>query len=247
MTKMFGNLTDDGLKSQGDVIGGGLFDAGMHEGTVKLAYAGKSQNSDSQSITVVIDVNGKELRDTFWITKQTGENYYTDKQDPSIKRPLPGYTTADDLCLLTTGMPLSEQTVEDKVVKIYNYDEKKDVPTNVPVLTDVIGHKIIAGVIRQIVDKNQKDTSGKYVPTGETREENVIDKLFHAETHKTVTELREQMETAEFFDKWEAKNTGQVRNKAKGAQGKTGAPGRPAANGAPSANATAKPSLFAKT
>lgn len=240
--KMFGNLTQDGLEEAGDRIGGGgVVDSGVYDGTVKLAYAGKAQSSNAQSITIHLDLGGREYRETLWITNRNGENFWLDKQDPTKKNPLPGFTTIDDLCLLTTGYSLSEQTVEEKVVKLYDFETKKDLPQSVQVLTTLIGKPISAAILKQTVDKNKKDANGVYQPTGETRDENVVDKFFHAETGRTVTEVKQGMATASFKEKWADKNTGTVRNRAKGAPGNTGTPGAPAA---PAANQAPATSIF---
>lgn len=247
MTKMFGNITNDGLEETGDRLGGGgVIDSGGYDGVVTLAYVGKSQRSDAQSVNVHIDINGREFRDQQWILNRNGENFYVDKNDKTKKHPLPGFTMIDDLCLLTTGQPLADQDVEEKVVKLWDFEAKKELPQNVPVLTDLIGKPISVGILKRIVDKNVKDASGNYVPSGETREENIADKYFHQESHRTVTEVREGIEEAIFYPKWVEKNTGKVINKATGGDGKAGVPGRPAA-AAPAAGGAARPSLFAKS
>jgi len=233
MTKMFGNLNDDGLEHSGDRLGtGGVKESGPYQGIVKLAFAGKALASNAQSVTLHIDLNGYEYRETFWITNRSGENFYADKKDATKKHPLPGYTSIDDVCLLTTGQPLTEQPTEEKVVNLYNFEARKDVPTTVPVLVDLLNKPITIGVIKQIVDKQQKNDAGTYVNTGETREENIVDKFFHTESRRTVTEIREGLEEPVFYDKWVAKNQDKTRNRAKGGgEGKTGAPGRPAGPG----------------
>lgn len=228
--KMFGNLSTEGHEEVTDRLGGGgTFESGFYMATVKLAYAGKAQNSNAQSVTIHLDIGGREYRETLWVTNKQGENFYIDKNDSTKKHSLPGFVTVDDFCLLTTGHGLVDQTFEDKVVKLYDFEQKKDMPQNVPVLIDVIGKEIGVGLIKQIVDKNVKDSSGNYVPSGETREENVADKFFHAESLRTVSEFKNSVEEAVFQPKWVEKNTGETRNRAKGAAGKTGAPGKPAA------------------
>lgn len=248
MSNMFGKFTTDGLEEVGDRLGGPqLFDTDVYDAVVKAAYAGKASASNAQSITVLLDVGGKEFRETHWITNKNGENFYADKNDASKKQPLPGFTMINELCLVTTGVELSEQDVEDKVIKLYDFDTKKDVNTNVPMLVELIGKPVTVAIVRQIVDKQQKDASGTYVNTGQTREENVADKFFHTETGKTVTELRQKLD-AEFKGKWAEKNKGVTRNRAKGSEGKAGAPGRPAAAGAaPGAAAKPRNTLFGKT
>ena len=224
--KMFGNLTQDGLEESSDRLGGAsVFETGIYDGIVKVAYVGKASASNSQSVTVIVDISGREYKETIWVTTKDGNNFYPDKQDKTKKMPLPGFTTVDDLCLLTTGQPLSEQAAEEKVVSIYDFDLKKDMPTNVPVLTDLIGKPITLGIVRETVDKQKKNSAGLYENTGETRDQNTIDKLFHTESGRTVAEFRAQLEVATFKAKWAEKNTGKTRMRAKGAEGQSGAPG----------------------
>lgn len=227
--KMFGNLNTEGLEEAGDYIGGGLLDTGVYTGKVKLAYAGKSQSTEAQSITVHVDINGVEFRETLWVTNRNGENFYTDKKDNTKKRPLPGFSTADDLCLVATGFSLADQDIENKTVKLYDFDSKKDVPQEVPVLVDVLGKEVTVAIIRQIVDKQKKNDSGIYTNTGETREENIVDKFFHTPTRRTVTEITQNVADPIFIDKWETKNAGKTRDRSKGANGNAGSPGAPGA------------------
>lgn len=248
MTKMFGNLSTEGLEETGDRLGGGgTLPTDFYTGVIKLAYAGKSQSSNAQSLNVHIDIDGREYRESFWVTNRNGENFYADKNDPKKKHPLPGFVMADDICLLTTGYGLAEQETEEKVVNLYSFEQSKEVPQNVNAFTALHGQAISVGLIEQIVDKNQK-VGNEYVPTGETRNENVADKFFHAESGRTVTEVKEGKTEAIFRDKWIEKNRGaEPRNKAKGAQG---APGKPGGNNgapgkpAPQANAAPKSNLF---
>lgn len=241
MSNPFGKLSQDGLEKTGDVLGGGgTVESGVYSGTIKLAYAGKSAGG-AQSLTVHVDIGGREHRETIYVTSKLGNNYY---EKDNKKIPLPGFTTANDLALLSTGQALSEQDIEERVVKLYDFDAKAELPTKVQAVVSLHGKEIKLGILKQIVDKNQKNDAGDYVPTGETREENVIDKVFHAETGKTVSEFVNKIAEAEFLPKWEEKNKGNTRNKAKGAAGKTGAPGRaPSAGGSAPAAGSSK-SLF---
>ena len=84
----------------------------------------------------------------------------------------------DSLCLLTVGKEISQMETETKVVNLYNPESKTEVPTNVEMITELLGKQVLGGLIKQIVDKNVKDAAGNYVPSGETREENELDKLF---------------------------------------------------------------------
>jgi hypothetical protein len=251
MGKMFGNLTStDNLEATTDRLGGGNFDpvpSGVYDATIMLAYVGQSQRSKSQSITIHADVGGKEVRETLWITTGEGLNYYPDKQDPNKKIPMASFVTVDDLCLLTTGLGLIEQDTEEKVVKIYNSAEQKEVPTPVQCLTGLHGQKVKLGILREIVDKQKKNPAGVYENTGETKTQNSIDKVFHPETGRTVNEYRQEVQAAEFMDAWSKKNTGNDRMKAKGATGNGGAGGGGMGHpGAANADATPRKALFGK-
>lgn len=240
---MFGNLSTDGLEEARDTLGGGgAVDSDSYTGTIKLAYAGASQGG-ARFLAVHIDLNGREYRETLYVTNKQGQNYY---EKGGKKIPLPGFTVANDLALLSTGHPLSDQEITEKVASLYNFEERKEIPTKVQAVTSMIGKEITIGVLKSIVDKTKKnEQTGTYDPTGETREENNIDKVFHAESKKTVSEFTARAEKAEFHDKWVEKNRGQVRNKATGATGKTGLPGQAAAPAAGAAGAKpAGKSLF---
>lgn len=247
MSKMFGNLSTDGLEEAGDVIGGGaLLETGIYDAIVKLAYVKPSQSSKATGVEVHLQVGGTTVRETFYITNRNGENFYKDKQDPSKQRPLPGFTSIDDLCLLTTGEGLTDQEdIEEKVVKLYDFEAKKDLPQTVPVLTGLLEKPVTIAVFKQTVDKQKKDASGNYVNTGETRDENVIEKFIHTDTRGTVSEIKNNLTKGTFEEKWQSQHAGKTRNRSKGAEGNAGAPGAAGKpGGAPAAAQKPKSSLF---
>ena len=246
---VFGNLSNDGLEETSDRLGGfNVRDTDAYEATIKVAYAGQSAGG-ARSVTLVVTLPDGEYNETIYVTNKKGENWFLNQNDKSKKVPLPGFTTVDDICLVTTGKSLSEQDTEEKVVKIYDFDERKELPKAVPMLVDLIGQNLFLGIVQQTVDKNQKnDSTGEYEPTGETRDENVIEKVFHDPTKMTVVEARQGATEPVFFEKWLSKNKGQVRNKAKGADGKGTQSGRPG-GGAPQSGAGGQKktsSLFGK-
>lgn len=232
----FANLGND-LEQQGDRLGGGgPLDTDAYPATIKLAFIGESSGG-ARSVTIHADAGGREFRETLYVTsgREKGQKEYYERDGKKI--PLPGYATVNDLCLLATGYPLSEQTFEEKVVNLYDFDERKELPTKVTAITSVMGKKVILGIQKITDDKSKKNEStGAYEPTGETRDLNAIDKVFHVESKKTVSELIAKAD-AQFHDKWVAKNRGVTVMKAKGASGTSGIPGQgggtpPAAGGA---------------
>ena len=51
------------------------------------------------------------------------------------------------------------------------------------------------------------------MPTAETREINVTDKVYHPEQKLTVAEARQGQTEAKFWDSWLERNKGQTRDK----------------------------------
>lgn len=237
---LFSNLKSEGLEESQDRLGGYQpLDTDIYTGPIKVAYAGKAA-SGAQSITLLLDLNGKEYRETIYITNKQGQNWFLNKDDKSKKVPLPGFTTIDDICLVTTGKPLAEQEAEDKVVKIYDPDQKKEMPKSVPVLTELTGKIVSLGIVKNLENKSEKNGNGEYVATAETRQTNTIEKVFHTETKMTVAEARAQKDSPEFWDAWLERNRHKDRDRREIKDG-AGAPGKPSAGrqnaGPPSGNA----------
>ena len=240
--------SDESIANEKDSVGsGGVLDSGLHLATVNMAYVTKA---DGGAIGLVFQAKteaGKDVRQTLWMTSGTtkgGKNFYVDKE--GAKQYLPGFIAANALALLTTGKELSDLDTETKVVNVYNKAAKADMPTKVEMIMDLLGKDILIGLIKQTVDKTVKDGNNVYQPTGETREENEIDKFFRASDRKTTVEIRAQAETAVFADTWSAKWTGITKNKASKTAGTAGVP-KAGFGGAAANSSMAKPakSLFA--
>lgn len=246
---MFADLKTDDVEESKDRLGGfSIFATNAYDTTIKLAYAGASA-SGAKFVSFVFDIGGQEYKETIYVTTREGNPFYMGKGDDSNKKfPLPGFTTVDDICLLASGFALADQDTEEKVVKIYDFDAKEERPTTVPVLMGLVGKNIKLGIQCAKVFKQKKGDDGKYHDTAETREENEIDKIFHAETGRTVNEYRHEVPTAEFLPAWLKKNEGKTRDKTRGKAGASGpgaaGSGRP--GGAPGgAPGSAAKSLFA--
>ena len=244
MSNIFANAQtakDDGIEED-FVGGGGLLDTDMYPFTVKTAYLGKSQSSEARSVNLLLEVNGKEVRQQVWVTKADGSVTYKDKRTGKDKN-LPGFNQINSLALLLLGKELGELDVEERTVKLYDHDAGKEVPKAVDCFVELHG---LSGQIllqRQTVDKTAKNAAtGAYEPTGETRDQNEIVKFLAAEKPVSISELVEFVKTlGEDYDEirtqgdpavivskmpedagayartWLEKNQGQTYVKAKGA------------------------------
>lgn len=235
--------TDDSIENEKDSLGSGsrVRESGLYPMTIDLAYVTKSK-SEALALNLVLKDGAGEIKQQLWMTsgKEKGcKNYY---EKDGEKFYLPGFLQANALCLLTVGKEISVLDTEDKVISLYNFDAKSEVPTKVPMLTELLGKEILVGLIKQTVDKNVKDATGNYVPSGETRDENEVDKMFRASDRKTTAEIRAGSE-AEFADKWAEKWAGKTKDKStKGAAGTAGAPAK--AGGQPGSGNKPTQSLF---
>ena len=237
--------SDDTIANEKDSVGNSVLESGLYNATVALAYVTQSAGGATGLVFHAKTESGPEIRQTLWMTSGTakgGKNYY---EKDGVKNYLPGFLLANSLALLAGGAEISDMATETKVVKLYNKDAKAEVPTKVEMLVDLIGKEVTIGLIKQTVDKTKKnEVTNIYEPTGETRDENEVDKFFRASDKMTTAEIRASATDASFYATWEKKHAGTVRNKASKTAGTAGAP---RAGGSVGAAATAKPktSLFA--
>lgn len=230
-----GNIDEDFLG------GGGLFESDIYTAVIKAAYMSKSTSSEATSVNLILNINNKECRQQIWVTNSKGEVTYKDKNSGDNKN-LPGFNQITALSLLTVGKELGNLDVEDLVVKIYNFDEKKEIPTSVQCFPELHGQTVAVALQKQVVDKTVKNaTTNSYETTGETREQNEIVKFFDNDKLVTISEVSEfirslggdfngevkngnilkatthmKPEHAIFAEKWLEKNKGVTYNKAKG-------------------------------
>lgn len=247
MSGLFSGLTTDGLEETQDRLGGYQpFDSDIYTGLIKAAYAGQSAGG-AKSVSLIVDFNGKEYRETVYITNRKGENFFYNKNDTTKKVPLPGFTTIDNICLVTTGAPLSEQPTEEKTIKVYDPEARAELPKAVQMLVDLIGKEVSLGILRSLENKNEKNANNEYVPTADTRETNYIDVVFHTPTKMTVVEARNNAEAPAFWDAWSDRNKGNTKDNREIKDGQGGKSGRPGSNnsGPPqSGEKTERKSLF---
>lgn len=244
---LFGKLTTDGLEEQTDRLGGGFtaLDHNIYSGKLKALYA-ITAGSGAMGVVILFQHAGGEYRETVYVTNRNGENFFVDKTTQK-KVPLPGFTTINNICMITTGKPLSEQTIEDKVFNIWDKEAGKELPKSVPTLVDTMGQDISFGILKYLEDKTKLE-GNEYVPTGETRDTNQIHTVFHTESHSTLLEA-EKGQDPTFWDKWVEKYVGTPAidrtSKVPGvSKGKPGVPG--AAPQAGGQQAASRPSLFGK-
>lgn len=221
--------TADVKENQTDTLGGGgVLESGAYDFTITMAYLQPSAKGALGLTLWLDDGQGHSTRQTIYVTSgnDKGNKPYYEKDGE--KKFLPGYNTANAICMLTCEKELGEMDTDEKVVKIFSFDAGAEVPTKVEVLSELLNQPITLGIQKQIQDKNVKGDDGKYYPSGETREVNEIDKVFHTDTRMTIAEARARLDdenvTAKFYETWVEKWTGKTRDRSTKSGATSGAP-----------------------
>jgi hypothetical protein len=151
--------------------------------------------------------------------------------------PLPGYSQMNQICKIAAGISLGQIEPEKKLVKLWDFDAGAEVPREVPVVTEIIGQEILAGIQFRRENKNAKQ-GDKWVPTNEPREFNELDKVFYPDGF-SVTEKAAEAEEPAFVHEWaKAFPEGTVVDKFKSV---AGAPAAGGGASAPASTAAAAP------
>lgn len=212
---LLSNLTDNDLEETGDVLGGRhVFDSNIYPATIKAAYIIESA-SGALGVGLNLITPEGDYSETIYATNKNKQNFYLNNNKK--KCPLPGFTLINDLCLLETKKPLSEQDTEEKALKLWDFTEKKEVVKQVPVLVNLTGTVVNVAILKQKVNKKVKD-GDKYVDSSDTIEENRINKFFDLNTNQTVTEIKNDKE-AKFYESWLNKYKGECLDKSKSVSG----------------------------
>jgi len=212
--------------------------------TIKHAFAKKSKGGAMGIELALVTPEDREIKITEYITSgdaKGNKTYYEKEKDGKKEQyALPGFTLIDGLAQVTLGKSILQCADEKRTIKLYNFDAKTEVPTEVDMLVELVGKKVLGAVLNQIQDKTAKnDATGEYDPTGQTYTTNVVDKFMNEQTRQTAVEITNKVD-ATFADTWLAKWKGQVDDQSTEVKG-AGIKGAPAASGA----AAPKANLFA--
>lgn len=231
---MFGNLktNETAMQEKTDRIGGGYqpLPSGIYQAEVAHAYATTSKGG-AMGLVVKFNIiqDGKDpypYTTTFWVSDKKGNTFYLDKDGNPHN--LAGFNQANHLCALVTGKGLQEVAFEPRTLQLYDYDAKKEVPTEVNAATELFGQTVALAIKHIRENKREKSPStGEYEPVNEERFTNDIDKVFgisDAGEAYTFDEAANKI-PFEFAEKWLAKwkdKTDDKFKEVKGASAKAG-------------------------
>ena len=220
----------DDIKLKETSLGGGsyLWDSGVYKTIVDMAYFDQSKGGAHSLNVTLLGEDGKKLKQTICFTNRKEEVHFVNQKGE--KDYLPGYTLVNNLALIITGEDINEafDKSEKKMVNVYDFNEKKEKPTQKSVATSLLGKQIKAAVLKQTVNKRVNDGSGTYVDSAETRDENQLKEFYFPDSDLTVVEKAKDATEALMMPKWAERNTGKTLNRVKEVTGSTSAAAKPA-------------------
>jgi hypothetical protein len=190
-----------------DVLGGGgIPNSGTQVARIEMAYFSKSaKGASAVNLTFALtENNDRKFRDTIYISsgdKKGNKTFYVNKSGAKVA--LPGYTLVNQLALCANGKGIVHQDVDQKMVGIYDYETKKEEPTEVPVISSLLGQEVMLGIVRHRDNKVIKTDTG-YKTTGEPRDSARLEKVFHTNGLSIAESLAGESEPA-FVEKWREK------------------------------------------
>lgn len=192
-----------------DVIVGGGFTlpTGLYPMVVENAYLDKSSGGAMNiNLWLKRKTGGNQVyRHTIFITSGDAKGNKPTYVKDGKEYPLPGYSLVNQISRILADIPLSQIEPETKLVKLYDFDAKKEVPREVPVVTQFVGKELLVGMHLKRENKRAQ-VGGQWVDTNEAREFNEISKVFYPDGF-TVTEKDAEATEAAFVKKWAAANT----------------------------------------
>lgn len=194
----FGN---DDLHENEERVGGGGFTADDSNASLVIfenAYLTQSKNGAWAANLQSKNKAGDERSYQVYFTNRKGEVFYTDSKTKNRVK-LPGYQLLDSIALATCGKSFKEvlDNTKTKVIDLYDYESRKDVPTEVQTLPLICKKAIILGVIKKIDNKYK---NGK--KTSEKRESNEIHMVFRKEDKLTPKEHASGATEPKMYSKW---------------------------------------------
>lgn len=217
---------EDSLPPEGGSFG--PLNTNVYPMIIKLAYFSESSGG-ATALNLHFknaDGSGPVVRQTIYVTsgkKKGKKNYYTTPQGE--KRLLPGMALADQLHQLVAESHLADAEVEDKIVKLWNYEEQAEVNTEVKAIMSLINKPIMVGLVKKKENKRVQNDDDEWVDGPDAREFNEVEKFFDTDG-RTLTEKNADGEP-EFIKAWKKRfPEDHVQDKFKAIEGSS----KPASN-----------------
>ena len=223
---MFNNLQipQVGVVKETDYLGSKQLESGLYRAVIKQAYGTQSQGG-AKGLVVKFEIaksDGSKHNhtETFWVTNRAGSVTYKDKEGKDHY--LMGFNQASTICMAAAGKQISQCQTETRILPVWSWNDRADVPTEVQALPELFEQELALGIIKVKQNKQAKDPSGNYVDTNESITLNQIDKIFILGEHGqplTMNEYEAGLSLGKFAAEWVEKNKNQIRDKFKPVSG----------------------------
>lgn len=225
-------MSIDAFKEDDDVIeeevsessGYSPLPSGIYRATVEAAYRTLTRNG-GQAVNLIFKTdNGDEVKSVLYVTTRADKGGTTHYIDPKTgkKKILGDFKKFKDFTRLLLGKLPRELDSQKMHVKIYDYDQRKEVPEEVDGMPEFIGKSCVLAIARVVDNKRVQDDDGTYVPTADKRIYNEVQHYYDAEGFTLVERMAENEEPVSIY-RWRDKYEGQDYEKYKPVAGNTSA------------------------
>lgn len=144
MSMLSGLKSSENIEDEKDSIGSSfLVESGLHNMIIDMAYLEKSSGG---ALAVNLHFKGENsfVRQVIYVTSGDAKGNKSTYQDKEGKvKYLPGYNQVNALTLLTLGKDISSLDHEEKIIKRWDQQLKKEVPQKTNVIIDLINSLLL--------------------------------------------------------------------------------------------------------
>lgn len=207
------NFGEGDVVDNSENVGGGWSadESGVQLVVLTEAYLTESQHGALAFNFSTKDKEANERRYQIYFTNRKKEVFYTDKKTKE-KRKLPGYQTVDNICKAVCGKTFMEvnKTAKNKVIDLFDFESRKEIPTEVKSFPAVLKKPVLLGVIKIVKNKYAK---GK--ETNDKVEVNEVNMVFRKSDKLTPKEVDEKKTEPKQHDRWVKYWTDRVKDEFK--------------------------------
>lgn len=179
--------------------------SGVYTAQVKTIYFTET-TSGTGCANIVLSIDGNVKTFPIYVTwKDTKSPVRMKDGKPQV---MPGYRTLNSLAYLLTGKGVSDLEQEEKTIMVYSYKDRKEQPTKVSCITELVNKTIQVG-ITEIKKHKSMLSNGVYVPTTDTFTTNEISQFFDEDGY-TASEKAKGIDPS-YLNAWKTRFEGKLQ------------------------------------
>ena len=188
-----------------DSLRSGILESDVYPATIEVAYSGVSAGG-AKFIALQFKLdNGAFFRENLYYTNRQGNELYTGQNGKQAL--LPGRIRVESLCEVACNKPFTDTTRQEKVIKLYDYKAKSELPTSVQMIPELENKKVQLGLLKHRENKRvQNSKTNQWEKGPDAVESNKIAHLFHDPSGLTRTEMKAGETEGAFIKVWKKAN-----------------------------------------